>query len=155
MIRRPPISTRTGTLFPYTTLVRSNSDPQKIIMIGQLRVPCAYQGGKQRVAAQIVDLLLGANPGPNTRFYDLCCGSTAVSIELVQRGIEPSRIFMLDISSWGVFWTAICSGTFDMDVFDQFRSALPSDKRNLQSHLLALAAIPIGEPEAGMYTEVQ
>src|SRR3546814_11771185 len=57
-------------------------------MIGQLRVPCAYQGGKQRVAAQIVDLLLGANPGPNTRFYDLCCGSAAVSIELVKRSEE-------------------------------------------------------------------
>src|SRR3546814_8323980 len=98
MIRRPPISTRTGTLFPYTTLVRSNSDPQKIIMIGQLRVPCAYQGGKQRVAAQIVDLLLGANPGPNTRFYDLCCGSAAVSIELVKRGIEDRKSTRLNSS---------------------------------------------------------
>src|SRR3546814_6311775 len=116
-------------------------------MIGQLRVPCAYQGGKQRVAAQIVDLLLGANPGPNTRFYDLCCGSAAVSIELVKRGIEPSRIFMLDISSWGVFWTAICSGTFDMDVFDQFLSELPSDKRKLKAHMLELAALPVGEHE--------
>src|SRR3546814_5655778 len=26
MVRRPPISTRTDTLFPYTTLFRSNSD---------------------------------------------------------------------------------------------------------------------------------
>src|SRR3546814_19945644 len=66
----------------------ANSDPQKIIMIGQLRVPCAYQGGKQRVAAQIVDLLLGANPGPNTRFYDLCCGSAAVRSEERRVGKE-------------------------------------------------------------------
>src|SRR3546814_18398305 len=28
MIRRPPRSTRTDTLFPYTTLVRSRGDPQ-------------------------------------------------------------------------------------------------------------------------------
>src|SRR3546814_17469987 len=29
MIRRPPISTRTDTLFPYTTLFRSHSDAMK------------------------------------------------------------------------------------------------------------------------------
>ncbi len=49
----------------------------------RMRVPCAYQGGKQRVAAQIVDHLLEAAPEPDARFYDLCCGSGAVSIELV------------------------------------------------------------------------
>ena len=52
-------------------------------MIHNMRVPCAYQGGKQRVAVQIVDILLEAAPGPDSRFYDLCCGSGAVSIELV------------------------------------------------------------------------
>lgn len=56
---------------------RDAAADQEIGMISQLRVPCAYQGGKQRVAAQIVDLLLEANPGPNSRFYDLCCGSAA------------------------------------------------------------------------------
>src|SRR3546814_18859281 len=30
MIRRPPRSTRTDTLFPYTTLFRSQSDPAKL-----------------------------------------------------------------------------------------------------------------------------
>lgn len=124
-------------------------------MISQLRVPCAYQGGKQRVAAQIVDLLLEANPGPNSRFYDLCCGSAAVSIELVKRGVEPSRICMLDISSWGVFWTAICSGTFDMDVFDQFLSELPSDKHDLKNHMLALSGLPLGGHEAELYPLLQ
>jgi len=88
-------------------------------MSGQLRVPCAYQGGKQRVAAQMVDQLLEAAPTPNSRFYDLCCGSGAVSIELVNRGVDPSRIWMLDISSWGCFWSAIGSGTFNMEIFDK------------------------------------
>ncbi|PJA03594.1 MAG: hypothetical protein COX72_04385, partial [Gammaproteobacteria bacterium CG_4_10_14_0_2_um_filter_38_22] len=92
-----------------------------------LRVPCSYQGGKQRVAAQIVDHLINAAPSSSSHFYDLCCGSGAVSIELVNRGIEPSRITMLDISSWGVFWSSIGSGTFNMDVFDQFLSQLPTD----------------------------
>src|SRR3546814_15365615 len=31
MIRRPPISTRTDTLFPYTTLFRSESDTQNLV----------------------------------------------------------------------------------------------------------------------------
>lgn len=124
-------------------------------MSGQMRVPCAYQGGKQRVAAQMVDLLLEAAPGSNSRFYDLCCGSGAVSVELINRGIDPSRIWMLDISSWGSFWSAIGSGTFNMDVFDQFLSVLPSDKRDIKAHMLALSALPIGDHEAELYPLLQ
>ncbi len=124
-------------------------------MSGQLRVPCAYQGGKQRVATQIVDLLLEAAPGPNARFYDLCCGSAAVSIELINRGVNPSRIWMLDISSWGSFWAAIGSGTFNMDVFDHFLSNLPSDKRDYKAHMSALSALPLRDHEAELYPLLQ
>lgn len=120
-----------------------------------MRVPCAYQGGKQRIASQIVDLLLEASPGPNTRFYDLCCGSGAVSVELVNRGVDPSRIWMLDISSWGSFWSAIGSGTFDMDAFDQFLSKLPSDKRGFKAHMLELSALPVGDHEVELYPVLQ
>ena len=120
-----------------------------------LRVPCAFQGGKQRVAAQIVDLLLEAAPGPNSRFYDLCCGSAAVSIELINRGVDPSRIWMLDISSWGSFWSAIGSGRFNIDIFDRFLSELPSDKRDLKTHMSALSALPVGEHEAELYPLLQ
>jgi site-specific DNA-adenine methylase len=120
-----------------------------------MRVPCAYQGGKQRVAAQIVDLLLEAAPGPNSRFYDLCCGSAAVSVELVNRGVDPSRIWMLDISSWGSFWSAIGSGTFNMDVFDKFLSDLPSEKREIKAHMSALSAHSLGNHEAELYPILQ
>lgn len=120
-----------------------------------LRVPCAFQGGKQRVAAQIVDLLLEAAPGPNSRFYDLCCGSAAVSVELINRGVDPSRIWMLDISSWGSFWSAIGSGRFNIDIFDRFLSELPSDKRDLKAHMSALSALPVGEHEAELYPLLQ
>ncbi len=120
-----------------------------------MRVPCSYQGGKQRVAAQIVDHLLNAAPGPDSRFYDLCCGSAAVSIELVNRGVDPSRIWMLDISSWGVFWSAIGSGTFNMDVFDWFLSELPSDKRDFRAHMLGLSALPVCDYEAELYPILQ
>lgn len=124
-------------------------------MSGLLRVPCAYQGGKQRVAAQIVDQLLEVARGPSTCFYDLCCGSGAVSVELINRGIDPSRIWMLDISSWGSFWSAIGSGKFNLDVFDQFLAVLPSDKREMKAHMSALSALPVGEHEAELYPLLQ
>lgn len=120
-----------------------------------MRVPCTYQGGKQRVAAQIADILLEAFPRPDSRFYDLCCGSAAVSIELVNRGVDPSRICMLDISSWGSFWSAIGSGTFNMDTFDQILSELPSDKREIKAHMSALSAQPVQEREIELYPVLQ
>lgn len=124
-------------------------------MSHQLRVPCAYQGGKQRVAGQLVDVLLNSATGPNTHFYDVCCGSGAVSIELVNRGIDPSRITMLDASSWGSFWSAIGCGTFDMGLFDQLLSALPDDKRQIKKYLSALSSLPVGNDEAELYPLLQ
>jgi len=120
-----------------------------------MRVPCSYQGGKQRIAAQVVDQLLDAAPGPNAHFYDLCCGSGAVSIELVNKGIDPSRIWMLDISSWGTFWTAIGSGTFKMAVFEHLLSELPSDKRDYRTHMMELSKVPVGEGDVELYLLLQ
>src|SRR3546814_13361906 len=37
MIRRPPVSTRTYTLFPYTTLFRSGTDPEKRFVFDTLK----------------------------------------------------------------------------------------------------------------------
>lgn len=124
-------------------------------MSKQMRVPCSYQGGKQRVAAQIVDVLVEAASDSSSVFYDLCCGSGAISIELVNRGIEPSRIRMLDISSWGSFWSAIGSSTFDMDIFDQFLSDLPSDKRDYKNHMSSISSLPIVKHEAELYPILQ
>lgn len=120
-----------------------------------IRVPCSFQGGKQRIAAQVADHLLDCAPEPNSRFYDLCCGSGAVSIELVNRGVDPSRIWMLDISSWGSFWTAIGAGTFNMGVFERLLAELPSDKRDYKYHMSALSALPVGEDEAELYPLLQ
>src|SRR3546814_9594530 len=41
MIRRPPRSTRTDTLFPYTTLFRSHHEHRAAHDEGQRRIPCA------------------------------------------------------------------------------------------------------------------
>src|SRR3546814_4230005 len=49
MIRRPPRSTRTDTLFPYTTLFRSvpriNSTTSGLRLLGMIELPVAYSGG--------------------------------------------------------------------------------------------------------------
>lgn len=120
-----------------------------------LRVPCTYQGGKQRVAAQIVDVLLTAASSPDTHFYDLCCGSGAISIELVNRGVCPSRIHMVDASVWGVFWSAIGTGSFRLSEFDRLLSDLPSDKRLIKAHLQNLASRTISENRAELYPVLQ
>jgi len=120
-----------------------------------LRVPCSYQGGKQRIASQVVDNLLEAAPNQDSRFYDLCCGSGAISIELVNRGVDPSRIWMLDISSWGAFWSAIGSGAFNMHVFNRYLSGLPDDKRDYKAHMLKLSAKPLIEGEVELYPLLQ
>lgn len=124
-------------------------------MIAELRVPCAYQGGKQRIAKQIVDKLLSASNNEDTIFYDLCCGSGAISIELVNRGISPNRIMMLDRSSWGCFWTAMGSGNFDIHYFDSLLAGLPKDKRRIKEYMIQLSLVPVNGHEAEIYPILQ
>src|SRR3546814_1230056 len=50
MIRRPPRSTRTDTLFPYTTLFRSDTDTEPLLMpvSERTRLPAAIAVLKRR-----------------------------------------------------------------------------------------------------------
>src|SRR3546814_10284139 len=43
MIRRPPRSTRTDTLFPYTTLFRSEKNDERLRAARQLLIDCEVQ----------------------------------------------------------------------------------------------------------------
>lgn len=124
-------------------------------MKDKLLVPCSYQGGKQRISSQVVDELLAAANSPDSLFFDLCCGSGAISIELVNRGVHPSQIVMLDNSSWGAFWNAIGNGSFDMAVLDEQLDALPSEKREIKQYMQQLAALPINNHEAEIYPLLQ
>src|SRR3546814_16661976 len=80
MIRRPPISTRTDTLFPYTTLFRSSArdipcskvpgladmlDDPHLEEIGFFDVPADYPEGIVRALPQPV-LFDGIAPRPDT-----------------------------------------------------------------------------------------
>lgn len=109
----------------------------------ELKIPCAYQGGKQRISADIVDILLKDNKvDENTKFYDLCCGSGAISIELVKRGIKPYNITMLDASPWGLFWTKIGSMDFSISQFVDLVDRIPKDVSEIQSHIKKLSKQP-------------
>lgn len=105
-----------------------------------LAPPCTYQGGKQRIAPQVVDHLLNA-PGvdESTTFYDVCCGSGAITVELLNRGIAPADIVMLDISSWGAFWREIGDGTFSLEKFREYLDRVPDDKQQIHAFATELA----------------
>lgn len=124
-------------------------------MTRSLRVPCSYQGGKQRIASQVVEILFDACQDEHTRFYDLCCGSGAISIELVNQGVDPSRITMLDISSWGAFWQAIGSGAFDIGYFRRMLDEIPENKREVKEHMSDLAKRPLNGEEAEIFPLLQ
>src|SRR3546814_10690460 len=54
MIRRPPRSTRTDTLFPYTTLFRSRADARAQFLFGAV-MPAADQVAQQIAAQRAAD----------------------------------------------------------------------------------------------------
>lgn len=125
--------------------------------IQQLRVPCCYQGGKQRISSQIADKLLAVYPNDNerTHFYDLCCGSGAVTIELLNRGIKTDQITMLDASSWGTFWKAIGEGSFNLESFKNELDQIPEDKREVKAYMTKLSAKGPEENEQYIYPILQ
>src|SRR3546814_20911872 len=60
MIRRPPRSTRTDTLFPYTTLFRSYASPRRQMLRGLATVAL----GGLLAACQVVPKTQGPPPPP-------------------------------------------------------------------------------------------
>ena len=110
-----------------------------------LEIPCSYQGGKQRLAKQIVDIFYKENNiNDDTKFFDLCCGSGAISLELINRGFNPNNITMIDNGCFGQFWQDIANGEFDLDIFKREIENLPS-LENIQSYLKKLSDLPVDE----------
>lgn len=117
-----------------------------------MAVPVSYQGGKQRLAATVVDLWWDSTPD---RFVELCCGSGAVSIEMVNRGFPVEAITMVDAGPWGLFWHKVGAGTFDTGVFEDYLSALPADPALIQPALQELARQPVGDDAAEVFPILQ
>lgn len=110
-----------------------------------LEIPCSYQGGKQRLAKQIVDIFYKENNiNDDTKFFDLCCGSGAISLELINRGFNPNNITMIDNGCFGQFWQDIANGEFDLDIFKREIEKLPN-LENIQSYLKKLSDLPVDE----------
>lgn len=101
--------------------------------------PTAYQGGKQRLAETILDLI---KPRLDSQFYDLCCGSGAISLELVSQGHDPAKITMLDKGPWGIFWQTIGDGSFNVGKFEQVCSDLPQDRSKIKQYIENLSKQP-------------
>src|SRR3546814_6903108 len=81
MIRRPPRSTRTDTLFPYTTLLRSGG-----------RLFHRSQGLRRRVAVH-PNLPLGRDPGADQRKVGLPSWAAGVAAAGFPVGFEDGRKF--------------------------------------------------------------
>ena len=107
--------------------------------------PCSYQGGKQRLAKKIVDIIFEQNEiNEDTKFYDLCCGSGAITLELINRGIHPSNITMVDSGVYGTFWNSVANDEFDMNIFKQEIDKLPSVDK-IQSYLQRLSNLSVNK----------
>lgn len=109
-----------------------------------MQIPTVYQGSKQRIANHILDII---NPNPALPFYDLCCGSGAISIALVERGFPAKNIHMCDSGPYGLFWKAVGDGTFDMDRLRHLCASVPKDKSLIKTWMEQLSKQP-----ANIYT---
>ena len=98
--------------------------------------PTTYQGGKQRIAKNIIDIISKRNNGLKDKsFYDLCCGSGAITLEVYNRDIPFENLYMCDISVWGDFWKSIGDGTFLQEVFEIYLKNIPENKNDIKSYL--------------------
>src|SRR3546814_5514529 len=68
MLRRPPISTRTYTLFPYTTLFRSSSSPDRHERPYAMNTPTTSHRIPSRIAAPLLPLTLALAGLPLSAF---------------------------------------------------------------------------------------
>src|SRR3546814_4514732 len=104
MIRRPPRSTRTDTLFPYTTLFRSRD-----ITLGSLLEALEHlQAAVMHRVSGGNDLLPSSLAAALRRSVRLDSTITAITqtadrVELVQIGRAPSELQSLMRSSYAVF----------------------------------------------------
>jgi len=109
--------------------------------------PVSYQGGKTRLAPQIVDRLL-REKCVSGKYYDLCCGCGAVSLELVRRDVKPENITMVDSGPWGRFWRSIGRGTFDLNLLRDWVATVPEDPRRIQNFMQNLSVQPPRQRDA-------
>lgn len=122
----------------------------------ELKAPTAYQGGKQRIAKNIIDFIFPDKTNiADQKFDDRYCGSGAVSIAAVNAGIRPENITMVDGGPWGMFWSAIGRGEFDLDKFRSICDQIPSSPQLIQAYMKELSSLPVDENAVYNYLLLQ
>lgn len=96
--------------------------------------PTTFQGGKQRLAEKILQIISDRNDIKGKTLYDFCCGSGAVTLRAIGHGAEFSKFFMMDLSVWGEFWSSITNDLFSISDFEKYIKDVP-DKDGIQKHL--------------------
>ena len=92
----------------------------------KIKPPVAFQGGKQRIAGKILEIMEGrCGSFDGHPFFDLCCGSGAITIEAINRKYPFSSFTMIDNSVWGDFWQSISDKIFSVEEFKLFCDAIP------------------------------
>src|SRR3546814_19958047 len=89
MIRRPPRSTRTDTLFPYTTLFRSHFDPVRWTFNTTLRRSVAMRAGGANLPEDTSDDLLAQGAGYYAESCAYCHGGPGQEPAEWSRGMRP------------------------------------------------------------------
>src|SRR3546814_12357380 len=114
MIRRPPISTRTDTLFPYTTLFRSKWKPitgslKDIWLPGVIELNLTIMLNQQKLitAAGVLAILLltltACNKGPSDKRIRQIDPVQADSLaRAVEARVHPALAKGFTMSLWGV-----------------------------------------------------
>ena len=102
--------------------------------------PVAYQGGKKRLAPSILEIV-----SPTNDFWDVCCGSGAVTLALIERGYPAARITMVESGAWGAFWKTVTTGDFDMERFREIVKTIPSDLKLIQQWARDTADAPVAD----------
>lgn len=110
-----------------------------------LQPPIAYPGSKDYLASKILDILYAENKmGDDTQFYEVCCGSGAVSLSLVNKGFDPNNITMIDNSCIGEFWQSVANDEFDLNTFTSELDRVPiKDFKELKMYLENLSEQPV------------
>ncbi len=103
----------------------------------KLIAPCSYQGGKSRIANKIADIIIEETDLINKglKFVDICCGSGAVSMEMMNRGVMPENITMIDKGCFGDVWKSIGKNNFKMDNFKETIEKIPKDLGKINEYL--------------------
>lgn len=117
-----------------------------------LDVHVSYQGGKQRIASDIINFI---KPAKDKIFYDICCGSGAVSLELINRGFPQKNIVMVDQGPWGLFWQSVSDGSFDLNRFKIICDNIPTDKNKIKSHVEELGRQTVNDDVVYIYLILQ